>query len=403
MKDTKIAFFVPFDENIGDGDWKFFFPFRTVHHMGLTIDFTRERGENMVSNFNNRIPDFDLPINLQHNDGLGVYGHIAGLRVGDECIEWLPKFNDGAVTEIKSKGYKYASPEVVFDGYQGVYDGKYYSDVALAIAITPRPRLGRETLVFSEGEWHPLEGDDEDTEEIMTEVTLNEEQFGELNKTIGARVGEFFIKLIGGQGDEDTPEPEPQPDVQEAELQDGQEPEMSEAEKQEFAEQLKAKDTQIAELEVQAAKVAELEEKAQKYDEQLRLAEEKAETERQNARRVAFAETAKEIHGLPEMELDFAEELMWLDDADESEEKVHYNAIMNVLRALGEQEKTSKLFGEAGHDSDEPKKIDERMDALVAAKVKEGKSVAEAYAEVFKENPTLYKEYDSENTTVSNE
>jgi hypothetical protein len=396
----KIEFYIPFDENIGDGEWKFFFPIAKVHHMGQTIDFTRERGENMVSNFKNKIPDFDLPINILHDDGLGIYGHIADLRLGDRCVEWLPNFNDGAVDEIKAKGYKYASPEIIFDGFQGVYDGKYYSDVALAIAITPRPRLGRDTLVFSEGEWIQMSGDDEDTEEIMPEVKLNDEQFDELNKSIGARIGEFFVKLLGGHEDEVVPDPEPEPTPepvvpQETELQEEQEPEMSEEEKAEFAEKLEEKDSKILELE---EKMQELEEKAQKYDEQLRLAEEEAEKERQNARKLAFSETAKEIHGLPEMELDFAEELMWLEDADESDEKVHFNTILNVLKALGEQQKTAELFSEKGNDSSTPQSVNEKVDALVAAKVKEGKDIVEAYEEVFGENPGLYKEYDEANT-----
>lgn len=397
----KIEFYIPFDENIADGEWKFFFPIAKVHHMGMSIDFTQERGENMVSNFKNKIPDFDLPINLQHNDGLGIYGHIADLRLGEGRVEWLPKFNDGAVKEIRDKGYKYASPEIIFDGYQGVYDGKYYKDVALAIAITPRPRLGRETLVFSEGEWRPLELSNEDTEEIMPEVTLNEEQFGELNKTIGARVGEFFIKLLGGHEDEDVDESKSEPEEkQEVELQEKQEPEMNEEEKAEFAEKLEEKDGKILELE---DKMKELEEKAQKYDEQLELAKAEAEKERQGARKIAFAETAKEIHGLPEMEVEFAEELMWLEDADESEDKVHYNALLNVLKALGEQSKTAELFSEKGNDGNLPQTPGEKLDALVADKVKDGKSVPEAYAEVFKENPGLYKEYDSENTKASKE
>lgn len=390
----KIKFLIPFDD-IQDGEWKLFFPFKTVYHYGQEIKFTPKRGANMIKNFG-VVPDYELPINTLHQDSLGVYGCIEALRMGDEGIEWLPKFNEGAIERIKEKGYKYASPEVWLDDYQDV-GGDLFDDVALGIAITPRPRLGKDTLVFSNGEWASYEEDEEDTEEIMSEVILNEEQFGELNKTIFAQAGEFFAKLLWKDEDEDISE-----DTQEADLQEEQESEMNEEEKQEFAEQLEAKDTQIEAKDTQILELAEqmkeLEEKAQKYDEQLRLAEEKAEQARQDARKLQFTEVAKEIYGLPEMETEFADELMWLEDADDSEGKAHYNALMNVLRALGNQEKMAALFGEKGNDGDNSSEITQKIENLVAAKVKDGASVKDAYEQVFSENPELYTEYDEENT-----
>jgi len=400
----KIEFLIPFNEIVDDDGWRRFFPCRTVYHMGQTIDFTTDRGDNMVSNFKNHIPDFDLPINTLHSDELGVYGHIADMRMGDGWVEWLPHFNDGAVDEIKSKGYKYSSPEIVFDGYQGVYDGKIYRDVALAIAITPKPRLGRDTLVFSADGWEPYKEDGEelsveDTEETMPEVTLNEEQMGELKEGIFAQVGKVFMKFWNGNMDDELepepvePEPEPEPEPTKLEDEDNE---------MELAEQIQEKDSKILELEEQLEKMKELEEKAQKYDEQLKLAEEKAEEERQNARKLEFAEVAKEIHGLPEMETDFAEELMWLEDADDSEDKAHFNTLLNVLRALGEQQKTSELFSEKGNDGDLPQTVGEKIEKLVVAKMSEGMSRAEAVQAVFDENKGLYKEYDSENTKSLN-
>jgi hypothetical protein len=175
-----------------------------------------------------------------------------------------------------------------------------------------------------------------------------------------------------------------------------------------FAEQVKEKETKILELEGQAeereAKMKELEDKAQKYDEQLKLAEEEAEKERQNARKLEFTEVAKEIHGLPEMETDFADELMWLDESDDSEGKVHYNAVLNVLQALGNQEKAAKLFGEIGNDGETPASADSKVEKLVAEKMKDSDiTVGEAYAEVFKDNPKLYAEYNEVKTEPKQE
>jgi len=384
----KIKFVIPFDD-MQDGEWKLFFPFKTVYHYGQEIKFTPKRGANMIKNFG-VVPDYDLPINILHNDELGVFGHIGELRIGDTGIEWRPQFNDGAIEKIKEKGYKYASPEIWFDDFPGV-DGEKYDDVALGIAITPRPRLGKDTLMFSDGEWEKTEDDEEDTEDIMPEVTLNEDQMGELKQNFLQSIGSWFSDLKNGK----TYAPaEEEADEQEQEEQ-SEELKMSEEEKQAFAEQLGVKDTQITELE---DKMKELEGKAQKYDEQLKLAEEKAEQERIGKRKLEFAEVAKEIHGLPEAETEFADELMWLEDADVSEGKVHYNTLLNVLRALGNQEKAAELFGEKGHDNDGAVTVTQKIEALVEAKVKEGASYSDAYTQVNNENPELYTEYDKENT-----
>ncbi len=386
---TKIKFVIPFDD-IQDGEWKLFFPFKTVYHYRQKIKFTPKRGAEMVGNFG-KVPDYELPINTLHDDALGVFGYIKSLRIGDYGIEWLPEFNEGAVEKIKEKGYKYASPEVIFDGFPGV-DGKEYDNVALGIAITPRPRLGKDTLVFSDGEW--TIGDDE-MEDEMPDVTLNDEQMGELKEGIFAQLGKTFTKFWNGKPESDKPEPEPEPEPEPIALE-------SEDDSMEFAEQLKEKEQRILELE-EAQKASDealkaLEDKAQKYDEQIRVAEEEAAQARQATRKLEFAEVAKKVYGLPEMETEFADELMWLEDADTSDDKVHYNALMNVLLALGNQEKMAELFSEKGVNSNTPTPVEQKIEKMVAVKVKEGMSVSDAYQLVLSENPELYTEYSKANT-----
>ena len=97
---TKIKFVIPFDD-IQDGEWKLFFPFKTVYHYRQKIKFTPKRGAEMVGNFG-KVPDYELPINTLHDDALGVFGYIKSLRIGDYGIEWLPEFNEGAVEKVTS-------------------------------------------------------------------------------------------------------------------------------------------------------------------------------------------------------------------------------------------------------------------------------------------------------------
>lgn len=141
-----MEYFVPFS---ADDGWRLYFPVGTVYHRGQKIVFTPKDAEEMVQNFKKRIPDYDLPINILHTDAHGVYGYIADMRATDRGVEWLPQYRDEKKGEIKDKGYKYASPELQFRSYQSV-DGGKHNNVALGIALTPRPRLGQMTAVFSE-------------------------------------------------------------------------------------------------------------------------------------------------------------------------------------------------------------------------------------------------------------
>jgi hypothetical protein len=181
---TKMnEYFIPFADR-GDG-WYLYFPVGTVYHHRRKIDFTAEDAKQMVANFG-RVPDYDLPVDILHEDEHGVFGYIDDLRFAGEEVQWKPRFRDEKKDEIKDKGYKYASPEVWFKDYQAP-DGKEYDNVALGVALTPRPRLGRATALFTDGEWIAVEDDELEAtvEKLNEELSELKEKFGEIPITDG--------------------------------------------------------------------------------------------------------------------------------------------------------------------------------------------------------------------------
>lgn len=365
-----------FNETMGDS-WRLFMPFKTIHH-GVKKEFTLNDGIEMVSNFKQHVPDYDLPINALHRDEFGVYGKIADMRIGTRGVEWQPLFNDGAVVELIKKGYKYASPEVQFDGYTGVFDGKTYKNVALGIAITPRPRLGRDTLVFSDNddEWQEYN----DNSATIVELKALALEYPQLKKSYMDMVARIEALELADNKSETTEKELVMPgDNKELEVQ-LQEKEVAivalteekvrlEAEKQHLEQQV----AQFAEAKAQAEKVAM--------------------QERYAKRQLEFAEIAKQISGLPES--NFGEELLWLNDSDTTEDKVHYEKFFNVLKALGNQQHTAQLFKEVGHDGTAPVSVDVRFENLVKQAMSEhALDRSAAIQRVVRENAGLYAEYD---------
>lgn len=379
-----------------DGGWRLYMPFKVIHH-GIRKDFTINDGIEMVSNFKQHVPDYDLPINTLHRDEFGVYGTIADLRVSERGVEWLPLFRDGAVEELVKKGYKYASPEVQFNGYVGVFDGKEYKNVALGIAVTPRPRLGRDTLIFSDsdGEWQEYTEESVAGDEVqeMHRFAFEFPQFRKWAEEKIAAIERVF---------------EQQPA---AELSDENNKKEQAMDEQEMV-NVQADDTRLQEKDAEITALQEEKARLQEEQEQMKvkLAEfeaAKAEAERiameemTARRRLEFAETARQFETVPEQ--NFGDELMWLNDADETEGKAHYEKFMNILRALVNQDKAAALFGEAGHEGSGAKTPEERFEMKVKEAMSEGLSRADAIAKVARENGALYAEYDRAVTKTLNE
>ena len=382
-------FLVEFGE-AGEGGWRLYMPFKTIHH-GIRKDFTINDGIEMVSNFKQSVPDYDLPINSLHRDEFGIYGTIADLRVSERGVEWMPTFRDGAVDELVKKGYKYASPEVQFNGYIGVFDGKEYKNVALGIAVTPRPRLGRDTLVFSDGEWQEYNDEVEASEQVqeMHRFAFEFPKFKQWAEDRIAAIEHLFEKAPTEElSDKETT--------------------MDEQEKV----NVQADDTRLQEKDAEITALQEEKTRLQEEQEQMKVklaefeaakteAERVALEEKQARRKLEFAETAKQFTTVPEDS--FGDELLWLNDADTTEDKAHYEKFMNIMRALVNQEKAAALFSEAGHEGNGAKTPEERFEVKIKAAMSDGLSRADAIAKAARENGALYAEYDRAVTKTLNE
>lgn len=149
-----MDFILRFDDKSRDR-WRLYFPFsqREVHHRGRKFRFNRKNGEAMLSHFSTGVVAYDLPINLAHDDMAGVLGHIADMRVGVRGVEWKSSFSADGWAKAKKSGFKYCSPEVMLppNKYTTAH-GKSFTNVALGVALTARPRLGR-ALLFTDGTW----------------------------------------------------------------------------------------------------------------------------------------------------------------------------------------------------------------------------------------------------------
>lgn len=418
-------YFVPFAER--EDGWYLYFPVATVYHNRRKIDFTEDDAKEMVANFG-VIPDYELPINILHRDEFGQYGHVAALRFKDDEVQWQPAFRDDKMDDIKDKGYKYMSPEVAFKNYQSV-DGAVCDNVALGAALTPRPRLGKGTAIFSDedGQWELAEAEpepipteystwrmrgitealdmlksleqydgiqtdareaiealkkvahkvvdqfDEDQEENKMSDEINKE---ELAQTVVDRVKAFFEDK-GKKDEQDPPSQAPTVDAEALKAQVDAK----------FAEFQADFDAKIAEKEQELAdaQTAQVEAEAKVKEFSDKLANE--ERERQL---VQFSETAKELEVPVEPEV-FAEDLMLLHDADKSEGKESYNRVISVIEAMRNADKYAELFSEKGTNGNEGAP-EERRDALIQAHMSENKcDVATATAAVIKAHPEFYE------------
>jgi len=381
----EFQFLIPFSKDTLDDGWRLYFPFREVHHMGLVKNFTRADGEEMVSHFKIPTPDYKLPVNERHDDSAGIYGFIGDMRVAEHGVEWLPDWRDGAVKDLQDKGYLYASPEVVFFDYKSV-GGDVLNNVALGMAITPRPRLGAATLVFEDGDWVEPKENPEARMDKDEKVALSEDEVRDIaEKAATSKFGEWILSLLSGKRDQGIDNSTGDGD---------DEGDGADEAAQKFAEDMQAKDAEIVLLN---ESIGEKDKEIAEYtDEIAKRASEQALAERE-LKLVQFSELASEIAGLPEDPSEFAEVLIWLEDKDDSEDKVNFNRVVTILKTLGNREAMAALFAENGNEG-RGESDDGKIERLVKEKVATGMTKGEAYTAVFGENPELYTEYDRNNT-----
>jgi cation transport regulator len=173
--------------------------------------------------------------------------------------------------------------------------------------------------------------------------------------------------------------------------------EEGETEEQDFSEELQEKNAQIAKMQEEQE---ELEARLRKFEEAKKEAERMAFEERQAKRRMEFADQVKQLAGVQE---DFADHLMWLEDADDTDDQGHYSAILDAIKALGNQQENANLFSEAGSDVSGTMSAEDKFQAVVDEKVEQGMDYGEAVTAAARENPELYRKYDAAVTQTASE
>lgn len=165
--------------------------------------------------------------------------------------------------------------------------------------------------------------------------------------------------------------------------------EQLEAEKAKFAEQLATRDAEAKKL---AEEKATLEAAKAEADKKVQEFSEKAAAEERKRRLAEFTEKATEL-GVPLKAEEFAETLLYFNDADTSEGKARYEQLIAVLKAKGNAAEMAKLFSESGTDAVGATPVG-KLDALVAKRMVESKEdISTATLKVIEEHPELYKEY----------
>lgn len=216
---------------------------------------------------------------------------------------------------------------------------------------------------------------------IGEEDNMSDENLDAVVEKAANSVFERFFKSVFNREHENTPIEDHSDDTPEQDFSE-QARVLEEKLRAEFNEQLAQKENEIQSLnEAKAAVEAEMQ----------RLSDERTSVEREK-RLMEFSETSREL-GVPENSGDFAETLMLFHDADNTEDKAHYNKLIAVMKALQNQGNVSALFSEAGSDG-AGVSVEQKLDNLIT-EYAEKHSVSRAIATqaVIDANPELYLEY----------
>ena len=136
-------FSVKLDE-IADGTlWIQAMPLGTYNHpVWGELDFTQERLDRFVKNFNDRVRGTDIDIDYEHKEYTSVAaGWVMACELrGDQGLWIQVRWTPAALRSLKDHEYRYFSPEFV-DEWKHPKTGEVFKDVLLGGALTNRPFL----------------------------------------------------------------------------------------------------------------------------------------------------------------------------------------------------------------------------------------------------------------------
>jgi cation transport regulator len=400
-KMSEPTYLVPFDF----ADKSLLFPFSKGKWFP-NGEFTREDGEILVRNYKDNLlsrTDGKLAVNVEHDRSAGLVGYIVDVELTDEGVVGSYEWEDSA----KAKKFGYVSAEINWE-WDHPYNGTSHKNVLQGAALTNYPKLLNTAIArFSEDngwefahtdeipledsvwnlrsitdamfmlrglkQYKELKSDAQQALDAMKRLASNvvavfagdEETPGEDKEKESGRESNtssqdfkqedgmtmeldnekvaqgLFERFWARFEKESAPKADPKPDKEQEDFSE-QMTEMQ-TQLQALTDQMTAKETEIADL---TKAKDEAEQKVQEYSDKI--------VEEENKRRLAeFAEAATEW-GVPLDAMDFAETLKLFHDADETEDKKHYNRLVAIVEALRNQQAMAALFSEAGTDASGP-------------------------------------------------
>jgi hypothetical protein len=343
-----------------------------------TIDLTKDRLANFITNFESNVYQSRLPINAEHKTTEdGAYGWITGLRQNDDgSVDGQVSWTDLGREAIENDRFQYVSPEW-FDRWKQASTGKTIKDVLVGAALTVRPFFKEDAmrpLVASEQGWFLPAGRRNDQQSFAYFFTAATP-----------------ISPNGGNAMADK-----QPDVQKG---------MTDAEAQKFAELSATVSEQADQIKALSETVTTKDAELKTASEELKQAKEQigaltnslTTLERQR-RHDRFLNMATEFSGDHEQHVRFME--LIADKTETGEASDEFKQYVERETAVANQLKSANLFTEIG--SSRQNEVDKSAEAQLNAKAKEfqeknpGMSFATAYSQIIDLNPDLYRQYREE-------
>jgi hypothetical protein len=137
------------------------------HPLYGKIQFTAERMQRFAKNVIDRVRGIDIAIDFSHKNTEEAAGWVKAAEARDNGLWLLVEWTKEAAEAIRSRKFRYFSPEFV-DAYTDAATGKKYRDVLLGGGLTNRPFL-KDLLPVNLGEVFG-----ETNEEEESSVTLDE-------------------------------------------------------------------------------------------------------------------------------------------------------------------------------------------------------------------------------------
>jgi len=114
------------------------------------VEITKEFVEEIVRNFNNNIPHYKPPVNIEHEDLLGAVGKVVELSVRENGLFARIELTDEGTKLLSEKKFEYMSAEFV-EEYTSKETGENVGVVLVGVALTNKPaHLYVEPIKFSD-------------------------------------------------------------------------------------------------------------------------------------------------------------------------------------------------------------------------------------------------------------